>query len=635
METSGFFNAEKLSNGNYDRVYLAANFASYFASFIGNGVFGGKMSALQVMLNEPFSVTVQSGQGYINGYWYQSDVPVSFSLVASNPQPRIDSIVLRLDFVTRSIHLAMLTGMPSASPVAPTLTRNENTWELCLANINIPAEASSITAQDIIDTRLDKNLCGLVHGVVDQLDTTEYGNRLNGFIENFISGIDAEYKSLFLDPINTLIVDANMFYSNTFLPSINATDNLAKAAYNDFVEWIESKKTNSTQEIQNLIDQLNQIVDADDVGVLFSRVIALESDTLKYDDIVDSLDSEDATKVLSANQGRALEEKKIDKVVPLEAGNLARLDADGNVFDSGSPATVPSGEAGGDLTGTFPSPMLRKLDPQVEPSTDTLDYGGTFTTDKVTVDTKGRVTGVDRKTLTLPSEPFRYFNFLTQDLPELTTGEWMNPSGTVARYKEGMVTIPKAGYYKITLIGGGGGGRGSSTANVACPGGGAGAMGIWCGFLEAKEYNFYIGDGGVGRAGAAYIAGHDGGCSLFRFQGEDYILAGGGSSNAGAAALAANAVASPGGTCSPSRGSFFDGQWITMPGAPSEPGNAAAATNRGGRGGSTMLGQGGGGGVGGNLVGQNATGYGAGGGGANANNIGGNGAAGCIIIESM
>ena len=62
METSGFFNAEKLANGNMDRVYLAEFFAKYFASFIGNGVFGGRMSALQVVPNGDFAVTVQSGQ---------------------------------------------------------------------------------------------------------------------------------------------------------------------------------------------------------------------------------------------------------------------------------------------------------------------------------------------------------------------------------------------------------------------------------------------------------------------------------------------------------------------------------------------------------------------------------------------
>ena len=45
-EQSGFFNAH-LIDGEYDRVYLAEHFAKYFASFIGNGIFGGKSNELQ------------------------------------------------------------------------------------------------------------------------------------------------------------------------------------------------------------------------------------------------------------------------------------------------------------------------------------------------------------------------------------------------------------------------------------------------------------------------------------------------------------------------------------------------------------------------------------------------------------
>ena len=281
METSGFFNAERLGN-NFDRVYPAEFFAKYFASFIGNGVFGGRLAALQVVLSGTFGVRVQNGQGYINGYWYENDADMPFSLAVGGSQPRIDTIVLRLNMVTREIRLAMAQGTPSASPVAPTLTRNANTWELGLANINIAANATSITVANIVDTRLDTARCGLVHGVVDQLDTTEYGNRLNGFIENFIAGIDAEYQNLFLDPINALITDANTLYNNTFLPDINATIGLATSAYNDFLAWIESKKTDSTQKVQDLIDQLNQILGDADVGAILVKLNELSG---KVDDL--------------------------------------------------------------------------------------------------------------------------------------------------------------------------------------------------------------------------------------------------------------------------------------------------------------------------------------------------------------
>ena len=47
------------------------------------------------------------------------------------------------------------------------------------------------------------------------------------------------------------------------------------------------------------------------------------------------------------------------------------------------------------------------------------------------------------------------------------------------------------------------------------------------------------------------------------------------------------------------------------------------------------MGQGGAGGVSGNVNGESATGFGAGGGGAHGNATGGHGAGGCIIIERL
>ena len=47
-ERSGFFDAHLREDGKYDRTYLADSFAKYFASFVGNGVYGGKSSELMV-----------------------------------------------------------------------------------------------------------------------------------------------------------------------------------------------------------------------------------------------------------------------------------------------------------------------------------------------------------------------------------------------------------------------------------------------------------------------------------------------------------------------------------------------------------------------------------------------------------
>ena len=284
-EKSGFFNAERLPDGTYDRLYLADSFAAYFASFIGNGVFGGSMGALQVVRNESFGVAVQNGQGWINGYWYQNDSNFVFSIPTADTTGRYDSVVLRLDLMSRSINLVYRTGEPSASPLPVTLTRNNLTWELRLCNIYIAPNVTSITPDNIIDTRFDTNQCGLVHGVVDQLNTTEYGNRLDGFINDYIANVADDYQEKFLTPltdqanlanhqrdnfyrrlgdmesdamayageyrasIDGIVSDANSYYQTPFLSGLNSLSNLASAAYNDFLTWLAQKETTATNQV--------------------------------------------------------------------------------------------------------------------------------------------------------------------------------------------------------------------------------------------------------------------------------------------------------------------------------------------------------------------------------------------------
>lgn len=64
----------------------------------------------------------------------------------------------------------------------------------------------------------------------------------------------------------------------------------------------------------------------------------------------------------------------------------------------------PSGNAGGDLSGSYPNPALVAVSRSNTTSADSPAAGSTFTTiDTVTSDTKGRITAVNTKTITLPA----------------------------------------------------------------------------------------------------------------------------------------------------------------------------------------------------------------------------------------
>jgi len=161
MEKSGFFN----SSGG-DRVYNAADFAAYFSRLISNGIFYDTVSNLQVTASG-MGVTVQPGAAWINGYTYENTSPLFLGITtADGVHPRIDRVVVRWSAVERTIKLAVLTGVASASPAAPALTRNNDVWELGIADIAVARGAVSITSGNITDTRLNSGLCGLVNSLL-------------------------------------------------------------------------------------------------------------------------------------------------------------------------------------------------------------------------------------------------------------------------------------------------------------------------------------------------------------------------------------------------------------------------------------------------------------------------------------
>jgi len=162
MEKSGFFNS---SDG--DRVYGATDFAAYFGSLVSNGVFYATSTNLQVSPGIGLAVSVAAGNAWINGYRYENTDDLNIPLATANgSNPRIDRIVIRLSQITRSIQLAVVTGTPTATPVAPELTRTSDIYELGIADVLVPAAATSISVNNITDTRLNTSLCGLVNSLV-------------------------------------------------------------------------------------------------------------------------------------------------------------------------------------------------------------------------------------------------------------------------------------------------------------------------------------------------------------------------------------------------------------------------------------------------------------------------------------
>ena len=162
MEKSFFFNSV-----DGDRKYLAEDFASYFSALLKNGVFLHETNALKVLPYSGRQVAIQVGNAFINGYAY-SNTTVLYKTLDAAAANRIDRIALRLDMTERNITLIVKKGTSATSPVAPALIRTADIWELGLADVNMAAGITTITASHITDLRENSTYCGGVTMAVDR-----------------------------------------------------------------------------------------------------------------------------------------------------------------------------------------------------------------------------------------------------------------------------------------------------------------------------------------------------------------------------------------------------------------------------------------------------------------------------------
>lgn len=183
MEKCSFFNAE-LVDGEYDRIYLAEDYARYFSSFIGNGVFPNPSNNLRVVSSgENMKVTVKAGKAWINGYYYENDSDLTLIIDnADGVLNRIDRVVVCLDHLKREIKVKIKKGDYSSNPKPKEVVRNEDTYELALADISVNNGVISIQNSYINDLRLNKELCGVVSGTIEEVDTTEVFNTYQHYL---------------------------------------------------------------------------------------------------------------------------------------------------------------------------------------------------------------------------------------------------------------------------------------------------------------------------------------------------------------------------------------------------------------------------------------------------------------------
>lgn len=266
MEKSSFFNSV-----SHDRTYKAEDWAEYFASFIGNGVFPVPSSGLQVVADEGMNVTVKTGKAWINGYFYYntSDLTVTLN-TTDGVLNRIDRVVLRWDLTKRNIAITVKSATPSTNPTAPTLQRDADAYEIALADVSLKAGATAIQQSNITDQRFNSALCGIVTGAVEQIDASALTAQFNNFFQLYRNLISDEYSA--------------------YVSRITGYENNALSDYEAFVVEMEDYQTSAQADFETWLDGIKGQLSGQIAGQMAAAIQSLKTRVSKLEAAVAKID---------------------------------------------------------------------------------------------------------------------------------------------------------------------------------------------------------------------------------------------------------------------------------------------------------------------------------------------------------
>lgn len=193
----------------YDRAISSAPLRELIKRLFSDGVLPDKSTDLLVQYvgstrvsgdvegaAQSYNVVVNPGFGICNGCLKLQENYYGLEMsVASATNPRIDTVVLRLDdnFDVRACTFDIKQGVEASTPTPPSLTRNSTIWEIGLANIYKPAVVSASSPIVVTDTRLDSSRCGIISSI-SEFDTTALFNQLQDDLANFKRTSEAEFN---------------------------------------------------------------------------------------------------------------------------------------------------------------------------------------------------------------------------------------------------------------------------------------------------------------------------------------------------------------------------------------------------------------------------------------------------------
>lgn len=168
-----------------NRAETADFFAKYFSNFVSNGVFARPSTNFQVMAKSGMTVTIKAGCCFINGYMAFDNSDEEHTFVKDSSAHNY-YFIQRMYLPDGTITKTWLTDPDETElPV-----RTATTYDLVIAKVTISANVSAVTDSMITDYRYDTSKCGIVTGIIEQLDTSTLATQLNAAAQEFITSAE-------------------------------------------------------------------------------------------------------------------------------------------------------------------------------------------------------------------------------------------------------------------------------------------------------------------------------------------------------------------------------------------------------------------------------------------------------------
>lgn len=136
------------------------------------------------------TITVGEGIGWIRNSKYSGKVFANKTAevvdlgLADASLPRYDVVAVQFNKAQNLTKIVVKNGTPESNPIIPERSVTESIYELYLCKVYRPVGALTITADNVTDTRLDAELCGLMGDSVTRVDTYAIDAQIKALIDN-------------------------------------------------------------------------------------------------------------------------------------------------------------------------------------------------------------------------------------------------------------------------------------------------------------------------------------------------------------------------------------------------------------------------------------------------------------------